>query len=56
MEELKEYEIEAVLNFKAITEVNDTSVAVKYLSKSNWDVTVIYMNSIESSREISNKE
>jgi len=52
MEDSKE--TEALLNFKAITEVNDTSVATKYLTENGWDVTVIYTSSIESSREVYN--
>ena len=52
MEDLKGNETEAVLNFKAITEVSDTKMSIKYLTENDWDVTVIYTSSIESSREV----
>lgn len=32
-------QFEAVLNFKAMADVQDDSVAQRYLVRSNWDVT-----------------
>ena len=33
-------EEDAVNNFKAITEVNDNEISVRYLSANEWDVSV----------------
>lgn len=44
MEESKKHNDEAILNFKGITEVKNSNIAINYLKANGWDVSVFHTN------------